>query len=89
MPATIKEIQGIVTGLSTVVKGLVGAIQAIHTAQTTVSQAQALLPENQAVSSTGTATLRLLMLQFPMFREDTKVRDDVESLGFMTNGCVR
>ena len=35
MPATIEEIQGVVAGLSEVVKGLVGAIQAIHSAQTT------------------------------------------------------
>ena len=37
MPATIEKIQGVVAGLSEVVKGLVGAIQAVHTAQTTGS----------------------------------------------------
>ena len=57
MPATIEEIQGVVAGLSEVVKGLVDAIQAIHTAQTTESQAT--LRENPAVPSTGVASLRL------------------------------
>jgi len=34
MCATIDEIQGVVAGLSEIVKGFVGAIQAVHTAQT-------------------------------------------------------
>lgn len=75
MPATIKEIQDIVAGLSKVVKGLAGAIQAVHTAQTTGLQAT--LPENPAVPSTGVASLRLPTLQLPTFRQDTKVQDDI------------
>ncbi len=75
MPATIKELQGVISGLSEVVKGLVGAIQAVHTAQTTAAAAsQAHPPEHQAVSS---PTLRLPTLQFPTFRQDTKVQDDI------------
>ena len=75
MPATIEEIQGVVAGLSEVVKGLLGAIQAVHTAQTTGSQATP--PENPAVLSTGVASLRLPTLQLPTFRQDTKVQDDI------------
>ena len=75
MPATIEEIQGVVAGLSEVVKGLVGAIQAVHTAQTTGSQATP--PGNPAVPSTGVASLRLPTLQLPTFRQDTKVQDDI------------
>ena len=75
MPATIEEIQGVVAGLSEVVKGLVGAIQAVHTAQTTRSQTTP--PENPAVPSTGVASLRLPTLQLPTFRQDTKVQDDI------------
>ena len=75
MPATIEEIQGVVAGLSEVVKGLVGAIQAVHTAQSTGSQATP--PGNPAVPSTGIASLRLPTLQLPTFRQDTKVQDDI------------
>ena len=75
MPATIQDIQGAVAGLSEVVKGLVGAIQAVHTAQTSGSQAT--LPGNPAVPSTGVASLRLPPLQLPTFRQDTKVQDDI------------
>ena len=75
MPATIEEIQGVVADLSEVVKGLVGAIQAVHTAQTTGSQATP--PGNPAVPSTGVASLRLPTLQLPTFRQDTKVQDDI------------
>ena len=75
MPASIEEIQGVVAGLSEVVKGLVGAIQAVHTAQTTGSQDTP--PENPAVPSTGVASLRLPTLQLPTFRQDTKVQDDI------------
>ncbi|XP_078374474.1 uncharacterized protein LOC144658021 [Oculina patagonica] len=75
MPATIEELQGVVSGLSEVVKGLVGAIQAVHTAQTTAAAAsQAHPPEHQAISS---PTLRLPTLQLPTFRQDTKVQDDI------------
>ncbi len=74
MPATIKELQGVVAGLSEVVKGLVGAIQAVRTAQITGAASQALQPEHQAVSS---PTLRLPTLQLPTFRQDTKVQDDI------------
>ena len=75
MPATIEEIQGVVAGLSEVVKGLVGAIQAVHTAQTTGSQATP--PGNPAVPSTGVTSLRLPTLQLPTFRQGTKVQDDI------------
>ena len=62
IPATIEErIQGVVSGLSEVVNELVGAIQAVDTAQTTGSQATP--PENPAVPSTGVASLRLPTLQ--------------------------
>ncbi|KAL9985736.1 hypothetical protein ACROYT_G008176 [Oculina patagonica] len=74
MPATIEELQGVVSSLSEVVKGLVGAIQAVHTAQTTAAASQAHPPEHQAVSS---PTLRLPKLQLPTFRQDTKVQDDI------------
>ena len=57
MPATKEEIQGIVVRLSEVIKGLVGAIEAIHTAQPTGSKATP--PGNPAVPSTGVASLRL------------------------------
>ena len=78
MPTTIKEIQGVVASLSEVVKGLVGAIQAVHTAQTTASQAT--LPENPAVPSTHVASLCLPTLQLPTFRQETKVQDDIADL---------
>ena len=71
----MEEIQGVVAGLSEVVKELVGAIQAVHTAQTTRSQATP--PENPADPSTGLASLRLSTLQLPTFRQDTKVLDDI------------
>jgi len=57
MPDTIEEIQGVVAGLREVAKGLVGVIQAVHTAQTTGLHAT--LPENPAVPSTGIVSLRL------------------------------
>ena len=75
MLSTIEEIQGVVARLSEVVKGLLGAIQAVHTAQTTGSQAT--LNGNPAVPSTGIASLRLPTLQLPTFRQDTKVQDDI------------
>ena len=75
MPATIEEIQGAVASLSEVVKRLVGAIQAVHTAQTSGSHAT--LPGNPAIPSTGVASLRLPPLQLPTFRQDMKVQDDI------------
>jgi len=75
MPATIEEIQDVVAGLSEVVKGLVGTIQAVHTAQITRSQATP--PDNPAVPSTGITSVRLPTLQLPTFRQDTKVQDDI------------
>ena len=56
MPATIEEtlIQGILAGLSEVVKGLVGAIKAVHTALVNNRvTAKATPPGNHAVLSTG------------------------------------
>ena len=50
MPATIEEIQGVVAGLSEVVKGLDGAIQAVHTAE----------------KQPGHTLLRLEILLFPL-----------------------
>lgn len=75
MPGTIEEIQGVVAGLREVVKGLVGVIQAVHTAQTTGLYAT--LPENPAVPSTGIVSLRLPTLQLTTFCHDTKVQDDI------------
>jgi len=69
MPATIEEIQGVVAGLSEVVKGLVGAIQAVHTAQTTGSQATP--PENPAVPSTGVASFAC---QLSSYLRSVKIR---------------
>ena len=71
MPATIEELQGVVAGLSKVVKGLVGAIQ--FQAQSTTSHADS----TSASLNSNLTTLRLPTLQLPTFRQDTKVQDDV------------
>jgi len=65
-PAPIEEIEGVIAGLREAVKELVGTVRAIHTAQTTGSQAT--LPENPAIPSTGLASLRLSTLQLLTFR---------------------
>ena len=74
MPATIEELQGVVAGLSEVVKGLVGAIQL--QAQTSATHASAADP-TPAPPNQNFTTLRLPTLQLPTFRQDTKVQDDI------------
>ena len=81
MPATIEELQGVVAGLSEVVKGLVNTVQqqsALLQAHTTASTSQA----NSADTTSGSnnqhlSTLRLPTLQLPTFRQDKTAQDDI------------
>jgi len=65
-PAPIEEIEGVIAGLREAVKELVCAVRAVHTTQTTGSQATP--PENPAIPSTSLASLRLPTLQLLTFR---------------------
>ena len=81
MPATIEELQGVVAGLSEVVKGLVNTVQqqsALLQAHTTASTSQA----NSADTTSGSnnqhlSTVRLPTLQLPTFRQDKTAQDDI------------
>ena len=85
MPGTIEELQGVVAGLSEVVKGLVNTVQqqsAQLQAHTTPSTSQATSQANSADTTSGCSnqylmTLRLPTLQLPTFRQDKTAQDDI------------
>ena len=72
MPATVEELQGVVAGLSEIVKGLVNTVQqqsALLQAHTTASTSQANSADTTSDSNNQhLSTLRLLTLQLPTFR---------------------
>ena len=81
MPATIKELHGIIADLSEIVKRLVKIVQqqsALLQAHTTASTSQA----NSADTTSGSnnqhlSTLRLPTLQLPTFHQDKTAQDDI------------
>ena len=74
MPATIEELQGVVAGLSEVVKGLVGAIQL--QAQSTTSHADS----TSAPLNSNLTTLRLPTLQLANYPPSVKTQKYMTTL---------
>ena len=78
MPATVEELQGLIAGLSEVVKGLATNLNTVATqvgAITAASHGQQSSEADPVV--TQNPNLRLPTLQLPTFRQDTTVQDDI------------
>ena len=78
MPATVEELQGLIAGLSEVVKGLATNLNTVATqvgAITAASHGQQSSETDPVV--TQNPNLRLPTLQLPTFRQDTTVQDDI------------
>ena len=76
MPATIEELQGVVAGLSEVVKGLVNTVQqqsALLQAHTTASTSQV----NSADITSGSNNQHLSTLKLSTFGQDKTAQDDI------------
>ena len=78
MPATVEELQGLIAGLSEVVKGLATNLNTVATqvgAITAASHGQQSSEADPVV--TQNPNLRLPTLQLPTFQQDTTVQDDI------------
>jgi len=81
MPATVEELQGLIAGLSEVVKGLATNLNTVVTRVgtiTTMSRGPQASEANPVV--TQNPNLRLPTLQLETFRQDTTLREDISYL---------
>ena len=81
MPATVEELQGLIAGLSEVVKGLTTNLNTVATqvgAITISAATNAQHPSQvQPERAPQNPQLRLPILQLPTFRQDTAAQDDI------------
>ena len=78
MPATVEELQGLIAGLSEVVKGLATNLNTVATQVGTITTASHGQQSSEADPVvTQNPNLRLPTLQLPTFRQDTTVQDDI------------